>query len=263
MNIVLSASSLRSPQAAVFRGAGAAASQAISARVFAAVRSSAPSYCPSRMNGVIPCVFSNRQVRCFARQRTAAHPIVLQRAEGDASSSSSTDHPGFKLNTSGEPDLYSPVDREASLKSFPKTIPGPPSGFQWWWLPTMRTAVLVPEGWHTYSGWGDLLVCPIEKHIITPANTPTTTGVSMWVSQITRALGGRLFNDDTPHSIAQWMVSHLMRRAAQWRDDAARAAGVDVRTRHAVDAHTQSLQQRAEAVIGAAEAIAGSQNKMK
>jgi len=85
----------------------------------------------------------------------------------------------------------------------------------------------------------------------------------MWVSQVKQPLGGRLFVHDAPFDVAEWMVANLTRRAAEWRDDAARAAGVNVATLHAADASTEHMQARAQAVLNAASNIAGDDASLK
>ncbi len=201
------------------------------------------------------------QLRTFARQSSLARRRKTGAAAGSKALAKTSER--FEMNTYGEPERYDPIMLQDSISSLPSTIPTAPSGFQWWWIPTIRSAVLVPAGWHSWSGRGNLLVCEMEKHLITPSPAPVSTGVSMWVSQIKQPLGGRLFVHDAPFDVAEWMVANLTRRAAEWRDNAARAAGVNVSTSHAANASTEHMQARAQAVLNAASNIAGDDAPLK
>lgn len=191
--------------------------------------------------------------RCFAgrsREKDTARANKLQAA----TSASSTRSTG-EIEAYGEPKRYLPVEVQDTASQLPESIPAAPAGFSWLWVPPpLRTAVLVPDNWRVFAGKGELLYSPVDKLFITPGAVPDNLGMGLWIAQSRGLLGRGLFVRESPADVAEWMLSSLMRRATQWRAEAAAAAGAGPNTAQHPDAASLA-QSRAAEVLKAADSV--------
>lgn len=99
----------------------------------------------------------------------------------------------------------------------PQSLPQPPVGTAWQWLPSLRSAVPVPEDWSVWSGTGSLFGMGTTKIIVSAdgsepsVQSPHAVGLSL--THYSQAFTQSVIKSDS-ESLAQFLISTHMRRSA-------------------------------------------------
>lgn len=202
---------------------------------------------------------------CVARHaRRAAHTLpptskvvgVARRLRpvpsGASPSVEASSPPNFSMEIRDP--VLAPASPLAEPSPIPSSIPEAPAGFQWHWAPGLRSAMLVPAGWHVWSGDGELFGMPTHQVVVSldaavpTADSPHAVGLS--VKRYAQAFTQSVVKTDH-ESFAEFLAGMHVRRTGP------AAPPVDPAAEPSPEEYATAVNAMVEAIHGGEEGGAG------